>query len=237
MDLGALLLVGGEGDGVQQEQLLDAAFVDAVEGGAGEHAVGRAGVDLLGAADLLDGPGRTAEGAGRVHDVVQQDAGLAGDVADDVHDLGLVGALTALVHDGHVDAELHGEGTGAGGAAHIGGDDHDLLVAFAELICKIGDCKKFHLRTKPCDTVEETGEMQKALDEIKNAMADQGVEMDYVFTNVIHDRYIKLSNGWEITPGRGLHIFQKAESKYYGMGTYDQTLRPCQECKIEIKKV
>lgn len=111
------------------------------------------------------------------------------------------------------------------------------LVAFAELICKIGDCKKFHLRTKPCDTVEETGEMQKALDEIKNAMADQGVEMDYVFTNVIHDRYIKLSNGWEITPGRGLHIFQKAESKYYGMGTYDQTLRPCQECKIEIKKV
>jgi ATP-dependent Lon protease len=69
------------------------------------------------------------------------------------------------------------------------------------------------------------------------AMADQGVEMDYVFTSVIHDRYIKLSNGWEITPGRGLHIFQKAESKYYGMGTYDQTLRPCQECKIEIKKV
>ena len=111
------------------------------------------------------------------------------------------------------------------------------LVAFAELICKIGDCKKFHLRTKPCDTAEETVEMQKALDEIKNAMADQGVDMDYVFTTVIHDRYIKLSNGWEITPGRGLHIFQKAESKFYGMGTYDQTLRPCQECKIEIKKV
>ena len=111
------------------------------------------------------------------------------------------------------------------------------LVAFAELICKIGDCKKFYLRTKPCDTAEETVEMQKALDEIKNAMADQGVDMDYVFTTVIHDRYIKLSNGWEITPGRGLHIFQKAESKFYGMGTYDQTLRPCQECKIEIKKV
>ena len=74
--------------------------------GAGEHTVGRAGVDLLCAAYLADSLGCAAEGTGGVDDVVKQDAGLAFDIADDVHDLGLVGLFAALVDDGHVDAEL-----------------------------------------------------------------------------------------------------------------------------------
>ena len=75
-----------------------------------------------------------------VDHVVKQDAGLALNVADDVHDLGLIGLFAALIDDGHVAAELHGEVSGAGGAADIGGYDHYLIVVLAEnvdiMLCK-----------------------------------------------------------------------------------------------------
>lgn len=45
-----------------------------------------------------------AQAAGRVDHVIEQQAGLALDVADDVHDLGAVGLLAALVHDGQTQA-------------------------------------------------------------------------------------------------------------------------------------
>ena len=60
--------------------------------------MGRAGVDFLRTADLLDGLRRAAEGAGGVDDIVEQDAGLALDVADDVHNLGLIRLLAAFVN-------------------------------------------------------------------------------------------------------------------------------------------
>ena len=99
--------------------------------------MGRAGVDLLCAAYLADSLGRAAEGTGGIDDVVKQDAGLALDVAYDVHDLGLVGLFAALVDDGHVDAELHRESAHTRGAADVGRDDHNVLIALAEHIDEV----------------------------------------------------------------------------------------------------
>ena len=101
--------------------------------------MGGAGIDLLGPAQLLDGLGGAAEGTGSVHNIVQQDADLAFHVADDVHNLGLIGPLAALIHDGHIGAQLHGEGPGPGGAAHVGGDNHHILIALAEHLDKMLD--------------------------------------------------------------------------------------------------
>ena len=126
-------LIGGIGDRVAELQLLDRAGLDALDGRLGEHAVGGAGVDLLGPADLHQGFCGAAERAGGVDHVVEKDDGLARDVADDVHDLGLVGDLAALVHDGQVRSQLHGELTGAGHAAHVRRDDHHVGVVLAEL--------------------------------------------------------------------------------------------------------
>ena len=100
-DLGADLMNIGAGlDGVQEDDLVDDGLIDAVIGRAGQHAVGRAGGDGLGAADLHQGLGRVAQGPASVHHVVQQDDVLALHLADDVHDLGGVGFLAALVYDG-----------------------------------------------------------------------------------------------------------------------------------------
>ena len=94
--------------------------------------MGRAGEHFLRAADLDDGLGRAAQAAGRVDHVIEQQAGLALDVADDVHDLGAVGLLAALVHDGQAQTHLHGERARTRNAADIRRDDDQILAAVAE---------------------------------------------------------------------------------------------------------
>ena len=132
MDLVAGRLVLRIRNGVEQEQLVDDAVVDAIDGRAGKHAVGRAGEHFLRAADLDDGLGSAAQAAGRVDHVIEQQAGLALDVADDVHDLGAVGLLAALVHDGQAQTHLHGERARTRNAADIRRDDDQILAAVAE---------------------------------------------------------------------------------------------------------
>ena len=78
-----------------------------------------------------------AQGAARIHHIVQQDDVLAPHVADDVHDLGGVGLLAALVHDGQAHAQLLGEGAGAGHAAHVGGDDDHLVLPAVKAVVEI----------------------------------------------------------------------------------------------------
>ena len=99
-----------------------------------------AGVDFLCAADLDDRLCRAAERACGVDHIVKQNAGLALDIADDVHDLGLIRLLAALIDDSHIAAELHREVAGAGGAADVGRYDHYIVIILAEnvdvMLCK-----------------------------------------------------------------------------------------------------
>src|SRR5690606_28651825 len=88
---------------------------------------GAVGDDLGGTLGLQRRSGR-AEGAGRVDDVVHQHAGLAGDVADDVHHRGDVRLRPALVDDREVGiVQALGDGAGADHAADVGAD-HDHVV-------------------------------------------------------------------------------------------------------------
>src|SRR5690606_3394671 len=69
-----------------------------------------------------------AQGAGGIDDVVDEDADLVLDLADDVHDGGFVGTRTTLVNDGQVGiVEPLGYRPRANHATHIG-TDHDQLV-------------------------------------------------------------------------------------------------------------
>ena len=49
-------------------------------------------------------------------------------VANDVHNLGYAGPFAALVDDSEVDVDALGDGAGAHHAAHIWGNDHQLLA-------------------------------------------------------------------------------------------------------------
>ena len=108
------------------------------------------------------------------------------------------------------------------------------LTRFAEMIVKLGTCKKFSLTTKTCESIEDTQRLQTALEQLKAALADMGVEFEYTFSDLIHARFIQSNNGWNISLDRGLHIYQApAQPKnYFLMGSYDLELRPCKETKI-----
>lgn len=113
------------------------------------------------------------------------------------------------------------------------------LTRFAEMIVKLGTCKKFVLTTKVCETLEDTQKVQNALEQLKAALADMDVEFEYTFSDLIHARYIETDNGWNISLDRGLHIYQApAQPKnYFMMGYYDLELRPCKETKIIYTRV
>ena len=123
-----------DGDRVEQRQLLDVAVGDALERRAGQDAVAGAGIDVLRAANLDDRLSCVAEGTGGIDHVVEEDAVLALDFADDVHDLALVGLLAALVDDSQTHVQLLGKRACAGHGADVGGDDNHLLGALAELL-------------------------------------------------------------------------------------------------------
>ena len=79
---------------------------------------------------IFQGLGGNAEGAGGVDHVVDQHAGLAEHLADDIHHLGFIGPRTALVDDRELDViEPLGERAGAHHTTHIGRDHDHVLIA------------------------------------------------------------------------------------------------------------
>ena len=84
------------------------------------------GVDRLGALGE-QGIGGIHQRAAGVDDVVDQDAGVAGDFADYVHHFGFAGALAALVDDGEGRVDALGEAAGAHHAADVGRYHHHVF--------------------------------------------------------------------------------------------------------------
>jgi ATP-dependent Lon protease len=49
---------------------------------------------------------------------------------------------------------------------------------------------------------------QEQLDEIKESLAKRNIELIVRYDHYLHDREIRLSNGWIIKIGRGLDYFK-----------------------------
>lgn len=118
------------------------------------------------------------------------------------------------------------------------------LVRFIELLVKTGDCKVFKLITKPGEDVVESQFLEDNLKGIKETLADMdscNMAFSVEYDENAHDRYIRTSNNWDITLGRGLHFYQnlnpnKDSRNYFQMGTYDLSLRPCLKTRFTFVK-
>lgn len=118
------------------------------------------------------------------------------------------------------------------------------LVRFVELLVKVGDCKVFRLVTKPGETPEESAIISDSLQKLKNTLDDMdevNMTFEYEFDENSHDRYIRTSNDWDITLGRGLHFYQnmnpnRDSKNFFQMGTYDLSLRPCLKARFTFMK-
>ena len=67
-------------------------------------------------------------------------------------------------------------------------------------------------------------------EELQSSVLDLGINLTYNFENH-HDRFINSDNGWKITLGRGLDIFEKIEGRF-SVADIDQTKRKCKSCEL-----
>ena len=108
----------------------------------------------------------------------------------------------------------------------------DNFVRFCELLVKKGSIREIHLRTG-YDHEDQKDEAIARFEDLAQSLRDVGVEFAYYFDETVHDRQIRLDNGWIIQIGRGLDFYQPPES-WSGIGAQDMDLRPCKETLIDI---
>jgi ATP-dependent Lon protease len=106
------------------------------------------------------------------------------------------------------------------------------FVRFCELVVSVGDAKQIDLLTGS-DNQTQKAEVMEKFQQIEASLAEQGIQFNYAFSDTIHDREIKLDNGWLIKIGRGFDIYQKPDN-WFSIGSNDFALRPCLETKVDI---
>lgn len=96
-----------------------------------------------------------------------------------------------------------------------------------------GELIRIHLKTFNSD--DKIPEMIDTFDELKDSLLDMDVEFSYEFDENIHDRSISLDNGWVISLGRGLDIWQRTGGML-DLAEYIQEKRICKEFSMYIVK-
>lgn len=109
---------------------------------------------------------------------------------------------------------------------------------FVDFVQMVRECSndpeevKLHLSTNNDD--DKVPEMIDIFDELANELSAYGITFTYDF-KANHDRSIILDNGWNITLGRGLDIYEKFSP--FTVARADQASRRCREFTITyIKK-
>lgn len=126
------------------------------------------------------------------------------------------------------------------GAKHVEIEDpyiratHQMhnFVRFCETVVKAPTVRKITLTTS-YDENTDLKEMAARLDELKQSLLELDVALDVKVNENLHDREIRLDNGWVIKIGRGLDFFQKPDS-WFGIGANDLNLRRCLETKVDV---
>lgn len=108
------------------------------------------------------------------------------------------------------------------------------FVRFSETILKAPTIKKITLVTTS-ESKSQQDETQDKLGELQQSLLEMDVVLEVKFNPNLHDREIRLDNGWVIKIGRGLDFYQKPGS-WYEVGSNDLSLRKCLETKVDIYK-
>ena len=74
-----------------------------------------------------------------------------------------------------------------------------------------------------------------SFEELASSVLELGIHLTYRLENH-NDRYIAADNGWKITLGRGLDIFEKMEGRF-NVADMDQTKRKCKACEMTFLKI
>ncbi|AKV07990.1 ATP-dependent Lon protease [Pseudomonas fluorescens NCIMB 11764] len=106
------------------------------------------------------------------------------------------------------------------------------FVRFCECVLKAGTVKKINLITGYDDNTQ-LADIAEKLEELKQSLLEMDVELEVKLNPNLHDREIRLDNGWVIKIGRGLDFYQKPGG-WFEVGANDLSLRKCLETKVDI---
>lgn len=129
------------------------------------------------------------------------------------------------------------------GATHISLQDPYIRMPYQfknllEFCMMLGNNKdpemEIELEVVTWNTEEFMPDTISFFEELQTNVLDLGINLVYKFENN-HDRFIEANNGWKITLGRGLDIFEKTEGRF-NVADMDQTKRKCKVCEITYFK-
>ena len=106
------------------------------------------------------------------------------------------------------------------------------FVRFCETVVRAGSVRRITLITGH-DERTPLAEMAEKLEELKQSLLEVDVELDVKLNPNIHDREIRIDNGWIVKIGRGLDFYQKPNG-WFEIGANDMSLRKCLETKVDI---
>ena len=106
------------------------------------------------------------------------------------------------------------------------------FVRFCEMILKQPSIRTIKLVTS-YDDKTDLADLNDKLEALKQSLLEIDVVLDITVNANLHDREIRLDNGWTIKIGRGLDFYQKPDS-WFSVGANDYSLRKCLETKVDI---
>ena len=106
------------------------------------------------------------------------------------------------------------------------------FVRFCETCVKAGSIKTINLISSYDDRTE-LADISEKLEDLKQSLLESDVVLNVSLNPNMHDREIRLDNGWHIKIGRGLDFYQRPGS-WFEIGSTDFLLRKCLETKVDI---
>jgi ATP-dependent Lon protease len=112
------------------------------------------------------------------------------------------------------------------------------ITNFVELVQAIQDASAtpeeltIELHTQ-ADNDEQAASLIDVFQELQEDLAPRGIEFSWRF-DAVHDRSIVLDNGWSITLGRGLDIYEKYSR--WSLSNARPEKRSCKEFTVSIVK-
>lgn len=106
------------------------------------------------------------------------------------------------------------------------------FVRFCETVLKANTVKKIKLITG-YDDKTQLADIGEKMEELKQSLLDFDVELEVKLNPNMHDREVRIDNGWVVKIGRGLDFYQKPGS-WFEVGATDLSLRKCLETKVDV---
>jgi ATP-dependent Lon protease len=106
------------------------------------------------------------------------------------------------------------------------------FVRFCEAAVKAATVRNVRLITSYDQQTDMAG-LQEKFDELKQSLLEYDIALDVHLNNKMHDREVRLDNGWVIKIERGLDFYQAPEG-WFAVGATDLSLRRCLETKVDV---